>query len=152
MSQEAYKLGVDRAHNIYSFESTGNKGVIVKVIQFDPINLDETIFEKVYNLGFGDYDPITDTVDDKVNSNNGDRDLVLVSVAASALDFLNENPNFTLHATGSTPERTRLYQMGINRFYDEIIVNYVVWGLTKDKDWKLFERNSNYQAFVMRKR
>ena len=137
---------------IYAFESSGPQGVITKIVQFHPVDLDKTTFENVYNLGFGDYDPLTEKLNDKVNSNNGDRDIVLASVTAAALDFLSENPNFTLHAVGSTPDRTRLYQMGINRFYNEIITDYVVWGLKEDAVWEAFERNVNYQAFVMRRR
>jgi hypothetical protein len=152
MNQEKYKLEVNRENNVYVFESDGPRGVIMKVVQFCPVDLEESTFENVYNLGFGDYDSTTRTLDDKVNSNNGDRDIVLASVAAAALHFLSENSNLTLRAVGSTPDRTRLYQMGINRFYDEIITDYVMWGLTESKGWELFERNTNYQAFVMRKR
>ena len=152
MNQEKYKLEVDKENKIYAFKSIGPQGVITKIVQFYPVSLHETGFENVYNLGFGDYDPLTVKLNDKVNSNNGDRDIVLASVTAAALDFLGENPNFTLYAVGSTPNRTRLYQMGINRFYNEIITDYVVWELRGDATWEVFEQNINYQAFVMRRR
>lgn len=155
MSQEIYKLEVDRGSKVYTFDSEGPKGVITKRIHFSPLPPEYTQefgFTNVYNLGFGDYDPLTGILDDKANSNNGDRDKVLVTVAVAAIDFLRENPDITLYVTGSTKVRTRLYQIGVSQFYDTITSDYDVWGLEEDKGWEVFERNTNYQAFVMRKR
>lgn len=153
MNQKKYNLEVSKENGVYAFTSKGSQGDIVKVVQFSPIDDITTLrVSNVHNLGFGDYDPITDAIDDKVTSNNGDRDVILATVGTAAIDFLKENLDYTLYALGSTPIRTRLYQMGISKFHDEIVRDHNVWGLRKDGVWEVFERNTNYQAFVMRKR
>ncbi len=105
------------------------------MVQYTPTeNTDE------YNLGFGDYDPVTNAVSDTIKSNNGDRDKVLATVAATATDFLNWHPKASILATGSTDARTRTYQIGISRFYDEITPEHDVFGLRND-NWEVFESN-----------
>ncbi|WP_157278805.1 DUF6934 family protein [Olivibacter sitiensis] len=52
---------------------------------------------------------------------------------------------------GSTPARTRLYQMGITTHLDEVAEIVNVYGFHKG-EWKRFEKNINFEAFiVMRK-
>ncbi|MEZ0608795.1 hypothetical protein ACAW74_09775 [Fibrella sp. WM1] len=155
MNNNKYDLRVNSTGDVFAFNSISARRTIFKVIEFSPINLEDlegTGFENVYNLGFGDYDPDTGEVNDSVSSNNEDRDKVLATVAAAALHFLYNNPSFTLYAIGSTPARTRLYQMGLNSHYDSIIEEYNLYGLSNQHGWQPFERNTNYLAFVMRKR
>ncbi len=82
MKQERYKVSVDAAIETYEFESVGNKGVIRKRVMFrliEPPN--------IYNLGFGDADPLTDEIDDLTVTNNRDSQKILAAVAATVLDF-----------------------------------------------------------------
>jgi hypothetical protein len=51
---------------------------------------------------------------------------------------------------GSTPSRTRLYQIGINRLWQEIRKDFMVWGY-KDGDWEDFRSNVNYEAFLVKR-
>jgi hypothetical protein len=61
----------------YAFFSEGPKGRIKKIIKFMKIQDDPIVF----NLAFGDEDPLTREVSDSVKTDNKDRDIVLATVA-----------------------------------------------------------------------
>ena len=154
MNQEVYNVDVFNNKTTYYFESVGPKGTIAKVIQFSSINRADLLafgITDVYNLGFGDLNAESMEIDDLADSRNGDKDKVLTTVAGITLRFLVAYPGAAVYATGSTPSRTRQYQMGLNRFYDEIIDAYRLYGLANGL-WQLFEQNRNYQAFVIHRR
>lgn len=147
MQLEKYDVKVTKDGNRYEFVSIGNKGSILKVIEFAPINQAETI----YNLGFGDVDPLTGNWDDKAVSNNGDRNRVLATVAGSVVDFLNRRPTVTVFAAGSTPLRNILYQRTLERFWNEVAESYEVLGFTESDEWVLFEQKARFRAFLVRR-
>lgn len=140
MHLDGYNFSFDERHNRYSFISKGAKGEITKTVRFEKIGKD------LFNLAFGDLDPETRIVNDKVISNNGDRYTVLVTVAKIVLDFLELNPHATVMATGSTASRTRLYQMNINFCYFDLLHLFEIKGF-KNSKWESFESGKNYQAF-----
>jgi hypothetical protein len=80
----------------------------------------------IYNLAFGDIPDGTDMIDDAVVSNNDDRDMILATVANTIFDFTNNYGKHYIFATGSTPARTRLYQMGISSLWNEISIDFAV--------------------------
>ncbi len=142
MTIEQYQLKSGLELLSYEFVSEGPKGLITKRIQFTLVNM-----QGVYNLAFGDKDRFTGEIDDKVISNNGDSEKVLATVVGAVFAFLDEHPDTWIFASGSTAARTRLYQMGITKYYDEIIDELEVYGRIKDY-WYLFERNKEYRAFL----
>jgi hypothetical protein len=146
MQLEKYEVRESSEHMGYVFVSIGERGRIVKVVEYAPTNNTDE-----YNLGFGDYDLITGTISDMIRSNNGDRDKVLAAVGATAIQFLNWYPDATIFAKGSTSTRTRMYQMGINRFYEEIIKDHCIFGFANGH-WEPFEPNKLYEAFRMRRK
>jgi hypothetical protein len=109
------------------------------------------IGDNFFNLGFGDWNEESQDLDDSSRSNNGDRDKVLATVAFTALDFTNQFPDARIVAEGSTPARTRLYQMGIADNLLEIIENFEVRGLL-DNIWEPFQRGRNYTAFLINRK
>jgi len=54
-------------------------------------------------------------------------------------------------AKGSTASRTRLYQMGIAEFWEDIQEIFEVKAYYKDR-WESFERGKNYDAFFIFKK
>ena len=52
---------------------------------------------------------------------------------------------------GSTTARTRLYQMAIVNHWKEIEPLHLVFGL-KDSSWQLFEKNINYDFFIVKRK
>jgi hypothetical protein len=105
----------------------------------------------VYNLGFGDYDAETKTIDDFSRSNNGDAEKVLVTVARTALPFTKNNPNAFIFLTGSTIARTRLYQIGITKYLDQLKEDFKIFGFTEE-GLQPFVVGGKYWAFGARRR
>lgn len=133
----------------YEFYSEGPKGTIKKIIRYRLIQ-DKPY--KIYNLGFGDWDDNENDVDDMVNTNNQDRQRVLATVANTFRDFLKSHPEASVFAKGSTNSRTRLYQMNIAAFWEEIAnASFVVNGYLKEA-WQPFEKGINFEAFIIRKK
>lgn len=130
----------------YYFNSVGQRGVINKVVRFERRSIDMP----VYNLAFGDIDPITNKPDDLVKSNNGDRDLIMATLGAIVLDFMKDNPDCIVRAEGSTFARTRLYQMAIASNLAEISLIFDVFGYV-DGEWHRFIRGNNYKQFFVKR-
>ena len=110
----------------YEFISEGPKGQIPKCIQFTLVNR-----QGVYNLAFGDKDHETGEIDDKVVSNNADSEKVLATVVSAVFAFLDKYPNAWMFVSGSTAARTRLYQIGIAKYYEEISSGLEITGRLK---------------------
>jgi len=131
----------------YSFFSEGPKGRIKKTVSYTRMS-DAPV---VYNLAFGDEDLHTGKVNDTVITNNNDRDIVLSTVAITIIAFCERYGNHFIYATGSTAVRTRLYQMSIAGLWDKIKVDFEVYGF-RNNDWHEFEKNVNYEAFLVRRK
>ena len=102
----------------------------------------------MYNLVFGDWHARSDKLDDQAITNNGDTQKVLATVAASVILFMSSHPHDCVFATGSTPSRTRLYQIGIRRHLMEISFNFEIRGF-KQGDWEPFRPGRSYDAFAI---
>lgn len=76
---------------------------------------------------------------------------VLATVATIVHDFLEFFPNAQVWAQGSTPARSRLYQMGISASLDNIEKTMKIYGYI-DGEWQVFEKHKNYSAFKVKKK
>jgi hypothetical protein len=146
MLNEKYELESDKDVMSFKFISIGVKGNIPKLILFQ-----ETTIPDVYNLVFGDLDEKTGEIDDEVVSNNNDTMKILATVAASVFAFTYKYPNAIMAAEGSTKVRTRLYRIGISNHLQEILEDFIVYGY-KDKVWRLFEKDTDYDAFLIKRK
>jgi hypothetical protein len=149
MNLEQYNIEAAPDFMEYSFYSDGPKGAIKKVVRFTKVNFSSFIY---YNLGFGDWNEQEKRIDDFVVSNNQDAERVLATVAATVIDFSNHYPDVLIYAQGSTSSRTRRYQMGINKYWQDISALFEVYGLIEDEGFNPFERGTNYIAFVVKKK
>jgi len=147
MNLDRYVYLTNNDFHDYEFYSEGPNGKIKKVVRFTCIRKGNP---GVYNLGFGDINS-AGLVDDTAISNNADRDKVLATVASTILDFCNRHGNHYIYASGSTQSRTRLYQMGIARLWGKIQAEFEVYGLL-DNEWHEFGRNTNYEAFLVKRK
>lgn len=143
MNQPTYKIQVSE-ENTYSFISVGRRGLILKVVRFDEIEPD------IFNLGFGDFDFEKQTLSDSIVSDNGDMEKILATVVSILNDFLQNNPKFSVFIVGSTLSRTRLYQIAINRYYEDFKVYFEIFGY-KNSEFEIFQKNVNYESFLVRK-
>ena len=136
-------------YQAYEFYSEGPKGRIRKLVIFTKIPDTDP---PIYNLAFGDANQVTGKLDDEVISNNKDRDIVLATVANTIATFCNHYGNHFIYVEGSTASRTRLYQMGVAGLWDEISMDFEVYGL-KDSSWQIFKPNGvNYEAFLVKRK
>lgn len=113
--------------NRYTFVSHG-KRPIKKAVDFT-----YTGWGKIINMGFGDLLP-DGTVDDKVNSNNGDLVMVLATTIEILKLFTAQFPNAEIFFTGSTQARTRLYARIVKNYYSEFSKEFIISVLIKDGD------------------
>ena len=147
MNKPKYLYKTEDKFAIFEFVSEGPKGSIKKMVEYS-----ETATENVYNLGFGDYDETTKSVNDLSVTNNGDSLKVLATVASTVYAFIEKHPNAYILATGSTNVRTRLYRMGITNNLAEITEDFVVYGFTDKGNWAEFEIGEDYEAFLITKK
>jgi len=143
MELERYDFKVTA--NRYLFISMGPKGRIKKMVKFDLHRGGRPAF---YTLSFGDW--LTgEMIDDKIITNNRDSHKILATVAATVVDFMDKNPDALILAMGSTPARTRLYQMNINKYLPMIGALFVVEGFIRGA-WQPFKYGPTYTAFLLK--
>lgn len=132
MELERYEAIADESKEVFAFVSEGGQGSIIKAVRYHKMG------GGLFNLAFGDWDSRRMRINDKARSNNGDRSKILATVAMTALDFFEVHPEAVIQIKGSTPARTRLYQMGINLYYNKMKHLFVINGFCDD-NWEAFE-------------
>ncbi len=128
----------------FNFISVGKNGNIQKVIIFSM-----TALKDLYNLTLCDIE--NGVLNDLSISNNGHTEKILATVAQCVYSFTNNHLEASVYAEGSTYTRTRLYQMGLNKYYDEINFHFDIFGY-KNENWHPFEKDTNYDAFLVRRK
>jgi hypothetical protein len=144
MDLEAYPLFSNNHNRVYEFYSEGPRGKIKKIVFYKQL---EEWGGNIFNLSFGDWDEEKQKINDKVTSNNADRKKVLFTIAATVLDFTKHYPGAVVYARGVTPSRTRLYQIGIASYLEEITQLFKMYGFSSGT-WEDFKRGRNYEAFI----
>ena len=147
MNKPKYLYKSEELMLYYEFVSEGPKGSIRKIVEYT-----ETTTKNVFNLGFGDYDQETKSINDQSVTNNGDSLKVLATVASTVYAFTNKYPEAWILATGSTAVRTRLYRMGITNNLAEITDDFKVYGYTEKGVWEEFVIGEDYEAFLLTKK
>ncbi|WP_426669537.1 DUF6934 family protein [Mucilaginibacter sp. McL0603] len=146
MKLDRYELKAGNNLTTFEFISEGPKGQIPKLIQFTPTN-----YKDLYNLAFGDKNSETEQIDDIVISNNGDSELVLATVVATLYAFTDKYPDTLVYATGSTKARTRLYRMGISKYFGDAQSDFEIFGQIHN-EWEPFAKGTDYEAFVVKRK
>jgi hypothetical protein len=108
----------------YIFTSVG-KNRIIKLVDFSP-----TKTRDLYNVGFGDLLP-DGTINDTINSNNGDMVKVLATLVQIIKDFTSQFPEIKLMFLGSTLARTKLYARIIKTYYDNFSKIFIITAFIK---------------------
>ena len=147
MNLPHYNYFAKNNYQDYEFYSDGPNGRIKKVVMFSKMQDDPL----VYNLAFGDEEADTGVVSDLAITDNKDTMIVLATVANTINDFCDRYGNHYIFATGSTAARTRLYQMGISNFLNEISMNFEILG-SKNGVLYGFQKNVNYDSFLVKRK
>lgn len=146
MKADKYHLKSDSEFYRFEFISEGPKGQIRKLIEFQKTNV-----ESVFNLAFGDIKKSSFEIDDLSISANNDTGKVLGTVIAALYVFFDKYPNVYVYATGSTKSRTRLYRMGISKFYQEMKRDFYLYGQSENK-FVPFELGVEYDGFLAQRK
>lgn len=145
MNLPKYPFTSSNRQMTFEFTSEGPKGLIHKLIHFQRIGIGI-----VFNLAFGDKEPAGRQINDTITSNNGDGEKVLATVVATIYAFTDKYPHYWIYVTGSTQSRTRLYRMGISKYYHEVIDDFEVLG-DREGEWEVFKFNVEYEGFLIRR-
>lgn len=141
MSANKYGIVTDATSTVFEFYSEGPMGRIKKGVAYQEME------EGLFNLLFGDSNESGD-INDASRTNNGDRDKVIITVGYTILSFLDAFPWAKVFIEGRTASRTRLYQMTIARYLEQIKLSFEVSGLLEG-NWIPFALGLNFQAFLI---
>ncbi len=144
MKLPKYPLASSDNLTTFEFVSVGPKGRISKLVQYSQTNLKD-----VFNLAFGDQ--ASGNIDDSTISNNGDSETVLATIVSTVYAFTSEYPEISIYATGSTKARTRLYRMGISKYYIEAKADFDIYGQLDNK-WESFKKGVDYEGFLVKRK
>ncbi|MBA2761580.1 MAG: hypothetical protein H0U39_06395 [Segetibacter sp.] len=146
MKVEKYQLKSESSLTTFEFISEGPKGLIHKRIEFQ-----RTTDPRLFNLAFGDKNLTTREIDDQAISNNADSEKVLATVVGAVYAFSDKHPNTFIYAKGSTKARTRLYKMGITKYYEEMRRDFFLYGQVGD-DFYPFQIDMEYDGFLAQRK
>lgn len=146
MKLDRYEIKSDDPKTTFEFLSEGPTGKIEKIIQFSLINDDD-----FYNLAFGDKDIKTGEINDRAITDNGDSEKVLATVVSALYTFCDKFPNAWIYATGSTAARTRLYRMGITKYFHIVEADFHIFGQALS-EWEPFQKGKSYEAFAVQRK
>jgi hypothetical protein len=149
VNQAQYEFQTNESYLDFEFESSGPKGLVKKVVRYSPRNVEGMTY---FNLGFGDWNEAEGRIDDVSTTNNQDTQKVLATVAATVLEFTAAYPDMLVYAEGSTPARTRLYQMGISANLAQIEPILEIYAFKNGVGWEPFQIGTNYEAFMARRK
>lgn len=142
MDKPFYEFTIQDEALRFEFESVSDEQTIRKVIRYAETNVLD-----LYNLSL--VDVLEDGAEsDTAVSDNGDMEMVLATVFQTFHVFLNRYPDGLIFFMGSTPARTRLYQIAIRRELTKALTRFAIRGLT-DTGFELFVVNQTYKAFVI---
>ena len=149
MTLKTYRYYCSESHLDFEFDCEGPKGKIRKIVRYRPLKTGSLSY---FNLGFGDFNPKTGKIDDLAVTNNQDRDKILATIAATVMEFTSHYPDAVVYAQGSTPARTRPYQMGISTNWPQIAPLLYVFGYEQNSGWEPFQKNARYDAFLVKRK
>lgn len=127
----------------FGFESISQEKTIKKLIEFRLLDTSS----ELYNLALMDI-LSNGEVSDMIVSNNQDMPKVLATVFQSISLFFKEKSNAKVLIQGSTPSRTRLYQIAIGKYHAELELIYNIWGF-RGTDIQRFELGYNFEGFIV---
>ena len=149
MNPNYYDYHINKNFLEYLFCSEGPKGSIKKLVRFTQVNEAGITY---YNLGFGNWNESTGTIDDVSVSNNQDTERILFTIATIILDFTDHYPDAIIYIKGSTEARTRLYQIKINRHWPAINDSFELYEYQENEGFTPFMPYKNYSAFAVRRK
>lgn len=126
---------------LYRFDSIGIKGVIQKIVVYQPLER-----ENEFNLALLDY--VGGRFSDSSISDNGDMEKVLATVVLTFDYFFALQPQASIVFSGSDAARTRLYKIAIGKYEPIATKKFYIYG-GREGVYEPFEPNENYDSFII---
>ena len=151
-----YKIIGSEGAETFEFVSAGPKGNIEKLIQFQ-----KTDNPLIYNLAFGDKieteteGKLVVEIDDRIISENGDRDIILATVVSAVYEYSARYPERWIIFSGSDEIRTRLYRIAITKNYNELCKDFHIFGLSFVDDIltrMTFDSTTAFLGFIVKRK
>ena len=114
----------------------------------------ERPMSQIYNLAFGNLRS-DGSLDDHVKNDNKDRNRILATVASAIYNFTANYPERFVLFKGSTDGRTRLYRMALTINFQEISIDFEIYGVHLHGDGYLiepFDKTKDYAGFVIKRK
>jgi hypothetical protein len=143
MIKEHYKYYGTKDKTLFFFESIGEQGKIIKVVEIREFE------ENRWNLGFGDWNK--GIIDDKTISNNNDVVKVIGTVAKIAYDFFEDHPKATIVIEPIDDKRKQLYNYVFQRHHKVIESTFLIIGLNDDAEEPYSVKNF-YNGFEIKRK
>lgn len=155
MKHQKYDLYRNTDTTIFEFKSIGPNGEIKKIIIFSP-----TQTKEIYNLAFGDllHDEVQKRyiLDDSIITDNGDRNVILATVAKSVYTFTEKYPEKMVFFKGSTDGRTRLYRRAISINLEELSETFTIFGAVRNESGNIttvpFKTDGEFLGFIIKRK
>ncbi|OMQ13124.1 hypothetical protein [[Flexibacter] sp. ATCC 35103] len=157
MDYPKYDLKANSNSTIFEFISSGTQGDILKVIKYTLMQNPEIV-----NLGFGDKININENmgtfdIDDVNITDNGDRNIILATVANATYIFTELYPDKFIFFSGSCKIRTRLYRIAISSNYTELVKTFFIFGILQNshtgKYYNVsFRKDINFIGFLIKRK
>lgn len=142
MDKLFYEFVVTDEACTFQFTSVGKKP-IVKCVVYHRTNI-----PGFYNLAMGGLLP-DGKLDVEVVSDNGDRNKILATVIQPLFTFLEAHPTDFVFFTGSTPTRTRLYQILTSHELDRATFLLSCRSMLRNGHLVQFEKNNPCIGFLI---
>ncbi|NBA87540.1 hypothetical protein GVN16_17335 [Emticicia sp. CRIBPO] len=146
MKSSVYKFKTEETLTVFEFISEGPKGKITKIVKFNP-----TTIPGFYNLTVGDKNLLTNGINDKAISDNGDTDRVLATIISAIYAFTTSKKEAWVYAIANTKSRARFYRMGINKYFSGIQKDFDLFGFYGG-GWEKFRKEADYIAFALKRK
>ena len=128
----------------FDFESIGLNGVSKKKVVYSSIE----DLPDIFNLSL--FEVLQDgTLNIYYESRNQDLPQIMATVVQTMNDFFAKYPSKKIAFTGSTPDRTRLYRIVINKLIQKNGHVFCIEGITNNGVFEQFQANQNYLAYVI---
>lgn len=141
MVNEHYSFSNEANKTLFTFESEGTQGKILKVVLF---TLDD---DNRWNLGFGDWH--NGYVNDTIISNNHDVAKVIGTIARIVYTFFEEYPDRVVFIQPVDERRKRLYNIVFQRHILEIETDFKIIGFIGEET-EMYSIKKNYDAFEIK--
>lgn len=143
MNEPSYEFKKIADKYTFEFESVSEEKIIKKIIEFSLLDANRSL----YNVALVD---ILDngSASDVAVTNNNDMPKVLATVYQAIEYFLNKHPTSRIYIEGSTKSRTRLYQIAIAKYKEELEPKFTILGLLND-DLQVFKEGINFDSFII---